>query len=120
MPRCCCRAFKSPRARSGRSGNLSGTYSHSASPSEFLYALGGPYFIGIITVVLAVLGAVFRQDRVTEVLAFGVVVAVTAAIAFVPLLESLLRELPTFGKVHWFEAADPMGFALAALARCRR
>ena len=96
-------------------GSLNGPYSRAASLDEYFYAFGGPYYIGVITVVLAVVGFAFRR-RVTEALSLGVVVVVTAALAFLPFFESLLRGFPHLGKVHWFEAADPMGFAIAALA----
>ena len=86
-----------------------------ASPIELVYALRGPAYLGVITVVLALLAVVFRRRR-PDVFAFGVIVVVTSSLTFVRPVGSLLRGLPAVGNVYWVLAVGPMAFAVAVLA----
>ncbi len=76
-------------------------------------------YVGVIAVALAavaVLAAVKQRRHRPEVIAFGAVAVVMAAIVYLPIVESFLDGLPLVGSVLWRRATIPMAFALAVLA----
>lgn len=73
-------------------------------------------YVGVIAVVLAVAAVALRRHK-PEVVAFGVVVAVTAGLCFLSPLVRLIQGLPFhLGRVQWAYALMPMVFAIAVLA----
>jgi hypothetical protein len=72
-------------------------------------------YIGVIAVVLAVMAVAVRR-RQPEALAFGVLVLVMLAVAFVPPLVAILYRLPLVGTVLWQRAILPVAFGAAVLA----
>ncbi len=72
-------------------------------------------YLGVITLVLAVMALVLRRRR-TETLALGAVTVVSAVLVFVPPLVSVFGRLPSAGRVRWYESLGPMTLALAVLA----
>ena len=76
-------------------------------------------YIGVIAVVLAIVALVAAlrlRWRRPEVVALSAVALVSAAIVYIPVVESGLDGLPFFGVVLWRRATIPMAFALAMLA----
>jgi hypothetical protein len=72
-------------------------------------------YVGAIAVVLAVMAVAVRR-RHPEVLAFGFLVLVMLAVAFVPPLVAILYRLPLVGTVLWQRAILPVAFGVAVLA----
>ncbi len=87
---------------------------HSALSSGSLYFETAAY-VGVIALVLAVMAVALRRQH-AEVIAFGAVVVVTGALAFVGPLVSLMNALPFFAGDQWNKSLQPMDFALAVLA----
>jgi hypothetical protein len=76
-------------------------------------------YVGVIAIVLAVLAvvaAVKLRQRRAEVIGFGAVAIVMAAIVYLPIVESALDGLPLIGSVLWRRATIPLMFGLAVLA----
>ncbi len=72
-------------------------------------------YVGVITLVLAVVGVVVRRRR-REALALAAVAVVAAVLVFAPPLVSVIGRLPSAGRVRWYESLGPMTLALALLA----
>jgi len=72
-------------------------------------------YVGVITLVLAVVGVAVRWRR-PEVIALGTVAVIMAAITFVPAVDSLLNRVLRHGQVEWRRALLFLAFALALLA----
>ena len=72
-------------------------------------------YVGVITLVLAVMALVLRRRR-PETLAVGAVAVVSAVLVFVPPLVSVIGRLPSAGRVRWYESLGPLTLALAVLA----
>jgi len=72
-------------------------------------------YVGVITLVLAVVGLAVRGRR-PEVIALGAVAVIMAAITFVPAVDSLLNRVLRHGQVEWGRALLFLAFALAVLS----
>jgi hypothetical protein len=72
-------------------------------------------YVGIITVVLAVLGLTLGYRR-PEIIAFSVVAVLMLAIVFVPPLNRAMNSLPILGRVNWDRALMPTVLSLAVLS----
>ena len=89
--------------------------SHWFGDAAVTYYPGSATYVGVIAVVLAVSGLAVRR-RDSEVVAFGVVAVLMAALAFAPPLVSFMDGLPKVGGVLWHFATMPMALAIAVLA----
>ena len=87
---------------------------NSALSSGSLYFETAAY-VGVIALVLAVTAVALRRQH-AEVIAFAAVAVVTAALAFVGPLVSLMNALPFFAGDQWNKSLQPMDFSLAVLA----
>ncbi len=72
-------------------------------------------YVGVIALVLAAT-AVGIRHRQPIVIAFGGLVVAMSAIAFIPIVVSVLYRLPLVGTVLWQRAIMPLAFAVAVLA----
>ena len=73
-------------------------------------------YVGVIAVVMALV-AIALKRKSPEVVAFGAVVIVTAALCFASPLVRLMQSLPLgVGRVEWTYALAPMAFSVAVLA----
>jgi Bacterial membrane protein YfhO len=72
-------------------------------------------YVGVITVVLAIV-AVGVRGRRPEVLGLAGITVAMAGITFIPPLAHFIGRLPIFGGVDWLRALMPMVFGLAVLA----
>ena len=89
----------------GFDGSPSGTW---FGPSFYVRTAAYVGVIGVVLAVLAVAASLRRRGRRPEVVAFGAVVVVTAALVLLPPL--------ALGSVQWHRALLPMDFAIAVLA----
>jgi hypothetical protein len=87
-------------------------YDGSLPVSSLVYGLNGPYYVGVITVALAVTGIAWVRRR-TEAVAFGIIALATGLIACWSLAAAALTVVPYLGLVRWEWATVPMAFALA-------
>ena len=72
-------------------------------------------YVGVIAVVMAITAIASRRRR-PEVVALTVLVIATAALVYVPPVNSLMNAVPGVGGVLWTRARTPMVFAIAVLA----
>jgi len=72
-------------------------------------------YIGIIAIVLAAVGVVWRWRR-PEIAALSVVALATGAIVFVPFVASFMGGLPGVGSVSWHRSLLTLAFSVAVLA----
>jgi Bacterial membrane protein YfhO len=87
------------------------------------FGFNGSYFysetaayVGSIAVALSVVGLVVAvRSRRPEFLAMGVVVIVTAALAYWSPVDHLVEHIPKIGNVAWLRALMPLSLGLAAL-----
>ena len=80
---------------------------------EFLQYPETAAYVGVIALVLAGLGLGLRRRR-PEVVAFGVVAIVAAAVTFVPGVVSVMNHVSV--EVVWHRSLVPLAFALSVLA----
>ncbi len=72
-------------------------------------------YVGVIVLVMALVGMALHWRR-PAVIAFGAVVLVSAAAAFVPPVVSILYRLPVVGTILWQRALLPLVFGLVVLS----
>ncbi|MGH9080776.1 MAG: YfhO family protein [Acidimicrobiales bacterium] len=72
-------------------------------------------YLGVIALVMGAVAVAIRYRR-PEVVGFGVLVVVMAAVAFFQPVVSLLSHMPLIGTVLWQRALLPLAFGLAVLA----
>lgn len=80
----------------------------------FVYP-GTAAYVGVTALVLAVTGLALRRKS-REVIAFGAVLILMAAVVFVPPVISLMNRLPYVGGVLWVRVVMPMVLAVAVLS----
>ena len=72
-------------------------------------------YVGVVAAVLVAVGIAVLRRR-PEVVALTAVLAVTLVLAYVPVVNSAMSDLPAVGKVAWIRSLMPMAFVVAILA----